>query len=329
VFENLLRELKRLESVKTEVSLPLDENGYLDRECPAPECQFQFKILVEDWKNICRDEEVFCPMCRHAAPAKSWFTTEQVDKINNTARSVIGTAIGQAMKADADAWNRRQSPNSFIQITMSVKANAPPLVLPISAADPMRQKATCTQCHCRYSYIGSAFFCPSCGENSAEQTFTQSVNAIRIAVSSDDKIRSIMDRDDAEVAIRLLREKGINDAVMAFQRLVERLYARILGAPPARRNVFQRLDEGDRLRQSAGRQPYSAFLTTTELAKLTVYFQQRHLLSHCEGIVDADYVTKSGDRSYQIGQHLLITQTAVLELAGLIEKLGNGLITAG
>jgi hypothetical protein len=135
-----------------------------------------------------------------------------------------------------------------------------------------------------------------------------------------------MDRDDAEVSIRLLREKGINDAVMAFQRLAERLYARIPGVTPPRRNIFQRLEDGDRLRQSVGQQPYSTYLTPPELAKLMVYFQQRHLLSHCEGIVDADYLAKSGDTTYQISQHLLITQAAVLELAELVEKLGNGLI---
>lgn len=328
MFENLIRELGRLDGVKSEVSLPLDEDGYLDRECPNEECQFQFKIHGDDWKNICRDEEVFCAICRHPAPAKSWFSAEQVEKINNTAQSVFGTAISRAMRADADAWNGRQSSNSFIKIMMSVKSSPQPIVLPISAAVPMRQKAMCTQCQCRYSYIGSAFFCPSCGENSAEQTFAQSLNAIRVAVSSDDRIRSAMDRDDAEVSIRLLREKGITDAVMAFQRLAERLYARIPGATPPRRNIFQRLEDGDRLWQSVGQQPYSAFLTTPELAKLTVYFQQRHLLSHCEGIVDADYVAKSGDTTYQIGQHLVIKHVAVLDLAELVEKLGNGLITS-
>jgi hypothetical protein len=326
VFDNLLREIKRLEQNKTEVSLPLDDDGYLDRECPNEDCEFQFKIHAEDWKKICRDEEVFCPLCRHSAPAKSWFTKQQEDKINQTVQSVFGGAIRRGMKADADQWNRRQSSNSFIKITMSVQSSAPPILLPISAAEPMRQKTACTQCECRYSYIGSAFFCPSCGENSAEQTFAQSLESIRVAVSSDDKIRSVMDRDDAEVAIRLLREKGINDAVMAFQRLAERLYARVPGAQPARRNVFQRLDEGAGLWVSTGLKPYSDFLTAAELGRLKIYFQQRHLLSHCEGIVDADYVGRSGDQSYQIGQHLLISRDAVIELVQLVEKLGNELI---
>jgi hypothetical protein len=232
------------------------------------------------------------------------------------------------MKADADAWNRRQPSNSLIKITMSVKSSTPPIVLPISAADSMRQKAACAQCKCRYSYIGSAFFCPSCGENSAEQTFAQSLDAIRIAVSIDDRLRSAMERDDAEITIRLLREKGINDAVMAFQRLAERLYARIPGAAPVRRNIFQRIDEGSALWAVVSLKSYSDFLALTDLAKLNVSFQQRHLLSHCEGIVDADYVARSGDQSYEIGQHLLISRSAVLELVQLVETLGNGLIAS-
>lgn len=95
MFDHVLREIKRLEQANTTVSLPLDEEGYLDRECPSQECQFLFKIHAEDWKGICRDEEVFCPLCRHAAPAKSWFTTEQAEKINNTMRSVFGGAISR------------------------------------------------------------------------------------------------------------------------------------------------------------------------------------------------------------------------------------------
>lgn len=326
MFDNLLKELRRLEGLKTEVSLPLDEDGYLDRECPNEDCAFVFKIHVEDWKNICRDEEVFCPLCRHAAPAKSWFTKEQAAKINGTVRSVFGSAINEAMRADANDWNRRQSSNAFIKITMSVNRSAPSIVLPLSAANPMRLRATCAQCQCRYSYIGSAFFCPSCGENSAEQTFVQSLEAIRVGVSSDDKLRSVMDRDDAEVAIRLLREKGVNDAIMAFQRLAERRYARIPNVAAARRNVFQRLDEGAALWAAAGPKSYSDFLAQPELARLKIYFQQRHLLAHCEGIVDADYVARSGDQTYQVGQHLLISPDAVLDLVSLVEKLGSGLI---
>ena len=80
MFDQLIGELKALE--RTEVSVPLeaDADGYFDKECPAPNCLFGFKVHSEDWRDIVRDEEVFCPSCRHTAPAKSWYTTDQVER---------------------------------------------------------------------------------------------------------------------------------------------------------------------------------------------------------------------------------------------------------
>ena len=50
-------------------------------------------------------------------------------------------------------------------------------------------------------------------------------------------------------------------------------------------------------------------------------FQQRHLLAHRQGLVDEDYISRSGDTSYRVGQRLVIRETAVRECLTLIEKL--------
>ncbi len=50
-------------------------------------------------------------------------------------------------------------------------------------------------------------------------------------------------------------------------------------------------------------------------------YQQRHLLAHCEGIVDQDYINKSGDTTYAVGQRLVIRGGAVSRLAELVAKL--------
>ncbi|MDE4599681.1 hypothetical protein [Sinorhizobium meliloti] len=56
------------------------------------------------------------------------------------------------------------------------------------------------------------------------------------------------------------------------------------------------------------------------------FFQQRHLLAHQQGIVDADYVSRSGDGAYVPGQRLIIKPSAVLDFVDIIEKLGRELI---
>ena len=45
MFDELLRELRRFETPQQiPVSMPSDDEGYFDRECPSPECLFQFKV---------------------------------------------------------------------------------------------------------------------------------------------------------------------------------------------------------------------------------------------------------------------------------------------
>jgi hypothetical protein len=71
MFDELRRELRKLDgSHEIRVSIPPDAEGYLDRECPSANCLAQFKVLEQDWKDKVRDEEVFCPFCRHSADSR-------------------------------------------------------------------------------------------------------------------------------------------------------------------------------------------------------------------------------------------------------------------
>ena len=328
MFDDLLRMLGNLDGQKLTVKVEChaDADGYLDKECPNPACQFVFKVHEEDWCNIVRDEEVFCTSCGHAAPADDWFTTEQVEWAKQAAFNQVSKQFGQAMRSDAESFNRRQSRNSFISIKMTVKDRPEPVQLPLAATEPMQLKITCSNCECRYSVIGSAYFCPSCGHNEAEQMFNQSLDKIRGALNLAPQIRSLTpDRDIAENTVRQLVENGLQSAVTAFQRFAEALFAEHPSPPKARRNAFQNLDEGSRLWAEAFGKRYDEHLSSTELATLGRYFQQRHLMAHRDGLIDAEYVSKSGDTSYREGQRLVIQDAGVRECVDLVEKLGGGL----
>ncbi len=201
---------------------------------------------VEDWRDKIRDEEVFCPFCRHAATSDKWFTQEQAETINDAILKMTA-GIGDALKKDAAAWNRRQSPSAFIRITMQVNELPRHIFVPPEAADPMRLKITCSACACRYAVIGAAFFCPACGHNAADHLFVQSISGIARVLDSLPNIRvALPDRDIAEVMARQVTENGLQNAVTSFQRYAEALYSRFPSAPAARRNVFQNLKEGKR-----------------------------------------------------------------------------------
>jgi hypothetical protein len=327
MFDNIIRELKRLEGgTQLTISIPIDNEGYFDRRCPSEACQVNFKVLMEDWKAKVSDDQVLCPICREEAKATEWNTPEQQEYIRQVGINYVQGLIGQALSQDASDFNRRQRPG-FISISMSYKPGAMTLVVPISADEELRQKFTCEQCGCRYSSLGAAFFCPACGHNSAESTFAQTIETVRKSLDALSAIRqavqAVADADAARNTVREILENSMGRLVGAFQRLAEALYDRTPAATTTRprKNAFQNLTEGSTLWRAATGKGYEDLLTPMEMSELSRLFQQRHKLAHTEGIVDQDYINKSGDTTYAAGQRLVIRDSAVIRLAELVTKL--------
>ena len=88
--------------------------------------------------------------------------------------------------------------------------------------------------------------------------------------------------------------------------------------------VFQRIDDASELWRHATGKGYDAYLKSDELRQLKILVQRRHVLSHRQGIVDETYIDRSGDRSYSIGQRLVVRDADVLELIDLMRRLVDG-----
>lgn len=326
MFDDLIKTLKGLDGTKISMPIEPDADGYVDKQCPATECEFLFKIYADDWRNVVRDEAVWCPFCGHEAPADKWWTHEQVNKAKESAIPEVKHQMNSAMRRDAQRFNARQPRNAFISISLKVDDRPKEIVLPAAATDPMQLKISCPACACRYAVIGSAYFCPACGHNAADLVFGQSLATIRATLDNLPAIAAgLPNRDLAENTVRLLTEDSLQRIVTAFQRYAEALYARHPALPQVRRNAFQNLDEGSRLWERAFGNAYQMHLDTADLAILGRQFQQRHLLAHREGLVDADYIIRTGDRTYREGQRLVIREAGVRECLRLIEKLSTGL----
>ncbi|CAM8846179.1 HEPN domain-containing protein [Burkholderia pseudomallei] len=326
MFEDTLRALQRLAETQNTISFSSDQDGYFDRECPSPECMAPFKVFMADWKDKVRDEEVFCPFCRHTADAKQWWTQDQIAHINSVARATVGGAIHDALRSDSERWNRQQPRGGLISMRMQVESRSRDVPVPLEVAAPMQLKITCSSCGCRYAVIGAAYFCPSCGHNAADQMFQLTIAGIRQSLNALGTVRgTIADPDAAENTARLIIESSLQNAVSAFQRCAEALFSAIPGTGRIRRNAFQNLTEGSALWASAVSTSYDTHLSPTELDRLQIAFQQRHLLAHTQGVVDADYVSKTGDARYQPGQRVVVRVEVVRETLDLVEKLINGM----
>ncbi len=332
MFDKLLRELNRLEGgVPVPIKIPLDDDGQLDRLCPSEECQAEFKVLFDDWEHKVRDEGAYCPLCRHEAKASEWNTPGQWRYIRQTGLAYLERTVRTALTEDSQRFNAMQPRGGFIQLSMSYQPGHPVIVIPPNAADCLRQHFTCESCGCRYSSLGAAFFCPACGHNSAKTTFAAAVETVRASVASLAAIMAAVkagaDDDVAANTARHILENGLVKLVASFQRYAEARFHSLpnAGTFTVRKNLFQNIGESSTLWRSATGKGYEDFLDSPSLAALKVFFQQRHLLAHREGIVDQEYIDKTQDTTYRVGQKLIIKDSAVNRLADLVECLASQL----
>jgi rubrerythrin len=140
--------INRLEGFSNDVSklkgasasiLP-NSNGMLEKECANKSCLSTFFVNEEDWKNILRDEEVFCPICTKPNLAKTFYSSVHLEAIKN-----------QVTNSIKDRWQNGTPIN-----TTGVQLNSS------NAAEHLY---SCNHCHTRFGTISEAVVCPSCGYN--------------------------------------------------------------------------------------------------------------------------------------------------------------------
>lgn len=328
MFDELKKKLQQLEGVsKIQIDMELDENGYFDRKCPSGDCGAIFKVKFEDWRNLVRDEEVFCPICRHDEKATEWNTPEQLEYIKNYAVSHIQNELAPAFEADAKAFNRSQNSNSFIKLSLTYKPGNISIPIPASALEIMTQEYQCENCGCRYASIGGAFFCPACGNNSVFDSFSNTLDTVLKTLNAIPAIRSTLesslDKNAAEDSVRHIYENSLVKIVSSFQKYAEACFHKLSNATSfkIRKNLFQNLKESDAIWRDATGVGYTDLIDGPEYSQLSLYFQQRHLLAHLDGLVDQSYIDKSGDNRFDVGQRLVVSESGVVDLAEIIGKL--------
>jgi uncharacterized Zn finger protein (UPF0148 family) len=325
MFEKFLKELKALEKTNISVPIETDEDGYVDRECPNEECLFSFKVDEEDWKELFTDEVVYCPLCRHEANSDSWWTTEQLEEARDRAIRHFESRVDKALTEGAKDFNSKQPKNSFVKIAMTVKgARSYSYILPIPSKDQMALKIKCKECNAKYAVIGSAFFCPCCGHNSADETFDNSIKKIEDKIKNLSLIKKAVEeisKDEAETTCRSIIETSLSEGVVAFQRFCEVTFSQKSPGTKIKFNAFQNLEFGGQYWKDYYGESYYDWLAESDYDELNILFQKRHLLSHTEGIVDQKYIEKVENDNYKVGQRIVIKEKDVLKLLNLIKMI--------
>ena len=311
------------------VTIQSDEKGYFDRECPNEDCLYTFKILMKDWEEKVSDEEVHCPMCGHVDTSDKWWTQDQLEEIKKIAEKWALNYIQGELDKSFKKLAQSTRHNKYIRITYKPGRRVSFINNPIGQREEWETEICCEKCGTHYSVIGSAYFCPCCGYNSAVDSFNNSLESIRKMLDSLPEMKAMLtdkyDMDSAETMCRSLLESSIGDMVSAFQKFASCKYEELSGKY-SRVNDFQIIDKGSQLFEEETGNGYSKWLSSAELSFMKRMFQKRHLLEHNNGLVDQKYLDKSLDSSYSLGQRIIIKETDAYKLLDILKTLGNELI---
>lgn len=316
------------DTIKVPMTFQSDEKGYLDRQCPNENCEYVFKVNIDDWKEKITDE-VHCPMCGHIASCDQWYTDEQIEVIRENAKSyVMNMAQSMLNKSFSKLANSTKN-NKHIKITYKPSKKISVRNNPIGQREEWNLDITCEKCGTRYSVIGSAYFCPCCGHNSVEKVFENSISRIETMLNAQDfmleQLTEQVGIDEANKMCRSMLEGTLGDIVSAFQKFAkENLISHSsLDTSKIKVNDFQIIAKGSELYRSHLNKPYENCLSTEELTSMNILFQRRHILEHNEGIIDEKYIEKSGDKTYSLGQRVIVKKVDAQNLLQIIKKLAE------
>ena len=316
--------------MEIEIQLQADEKGYLDRECPNENCRFVFKILMDDWVDKVSEDKVHCPMCGIVKHSESWYTQEQIDEIQERAADYAVSYVQEQLDKGFREIENHNRNNKYVQFRYTPGTRVSFKNNPIGQREEWEQEIICEKCGTRYSVLGSAFFCPCCGHNSAKNCHEESLDTIKKMIDSlpemENMLTALHGKDKAVTMYRNMLESSIGDIVSSFQKFAAVVYTEQSGVE-ARVNDFQIVEKGSNLFQKACGEGYDNWLSVKEMDTLNRFFQQRHLIEHNSAIVDQMYIDKTTDASYRVGQRLIIKDEDVLRFLSIVQKLGKGLLS--
>lgn len=126
------------DEISLSMSVPLDSDGFLRRECPT--CEREFKWLPSSGDDDAEvtptpDGGYFCPYCAIQAPDGQWFTQAQIE----LAQNMVATQVVGPMLDDFSRDLNRVGRRSGGLLSVSATYDAPDEMEPLTEADDMKR----------------------------------------------------------------------------------------------------------------------------------------------------------------------------------------------
>lgn len=302
------------------ITIPVDDDGFTGRECPRPDCEGYFKITggtgLKEAGIPCH-----CPYCGHTAAHDQFWTKEQIEY----AKSVAIRKITDALHKDLKKLEFEHKPRGTFGLGISMKVKSGrPTPIHYYREKQLETEVVCVNCTLRYAVYGVFAFCPDCGQHNSLQILDKNLELVS-------KMLDMAATAEAEL-IEGLVENALEDCVSAFDgfgREVCRVHAaRSTDPTKAEKVSFQNLDGANQIVSGLFTFDLISGLSADEWKAAGQGFQKRHLLAHKMGVIDEEYVRKSGDSRAVVGRKISTNRDEVRELVRIVGKLARHILSA-
>lgn len=310
--------LSRLPS-QFSIAIPSDKDGLIGRECPVIECEGYFKIQpgtgLKGEKLPCH-----CPYCGHTGGQQEFFTKAQIEY----AKSVVVNRVTGALLSDLKALEFNHRPTGGFGIGISMKVEGRPHPIRYYREKKLETEVVCDQCTLRYMIYGVFGFCPDCGAHNSFQILGKNFDLV-------EKTLVVAEALEESLAQHWV-SNALEDCVSAFDGFGREtcwvFAAKALDAVKADSISFQNISRArDKVREQFGLD-FAATLAESDWAHVCRGFQKRHLLAHKMGVVDDEYIQKTGDRTAVVGRKCQVDVNEVRALVTSLRILGEKLFEA-
>lgn len=307
--------MDNLRRLGNRISIPIqpDSDKYTGRECPNPECEGYFKVEFGTGLKE-KDVPCHCPYCGYIAQHNKFGTKEQIEY----AKSIAIKTINDAILKDLKKHEFEYKSHGLLGIGISMKVK-PGKTIPIRyyREKKLETEIVCDNCTLRYAIYGVFAFCPDCGQHNSLQILNKNLELVS-------KMLGMASKAEKELADHLVRN-ALEDCVSSFDgfgREICRVYANKASAPDKAGKVsFQNIEGAKRALSILFSIDLIKGLSVEEWQITVSGFQKRHLLSHKMGIVDDEYIQKTGDTQVVVGRNICISDEEVRKLIEIIRKL--------
>lgn len=178
----------------------------------------------------------------------------------------------------------------------------------------------CDHCGRDYGVFAIGLYCPDCGAPNISLHFAREVDLVSQQVD----LAEGLGKGRYELAYRLLGNAH-EDVLTAFEATLKTIYLHSRSkstsdalTPKPIGNDFQNIERGKKRFAELSIDPYSA-LSATELDRLVLNIQKRHVIGHNLGVADAKFSETA--RSAKVGETVELVAVDIREFAALCHRI--------